>query len=234
MTATDPDYGIHNSRVSSEQRLFLSIIERSIIDLFGAVALIPNKEEATYEKHTALRFLTAEYGAWAKRREEICAIVGFDAATLRNRVIATLEGDDTAIEIFGDSQSFKQLTEARQLWANEKASAAKSQATRVARANVIKQRRDKRQAQANAAAIASKAQADREAMIEVERQLTTNERLLHILVDGPQSVRSFLFETAGDFSDAAIRKHLRELETRGFVERVGALWYHTGATEIAA
>lgn len=127
---TDPDFGQHNSRTPPEELLIFAVLSRAILDLFGPVALASNQAEGRKSRHEALRFLTDQSGAWAKRRTELCDAIGFDGDDVRARVIRVLEGDTKALDVYEGRGSLNHVEEARKLWEREKQARADAQTRR--------------------------------------------------------------------------------------------------------
>ena len=69
-------------------------------------------------RREAMAFLTARNGPWALRRQEECDYVGIDAAVLRSRVIAILEGKADIFTV--TEKSLQGVAAARALWAEVK------------------------------------------------------------------------------------------------------------------
>lgn len=127
---TDPDFGQHNSRTPPEELLIFAVLSRAILDLFGPTTLASNQAEGRKSRYEALRFLTDQSGAWAKRRTELCDAIGFDGDDVRARVMRVLEGDTKALDVYEGRGSLNHVEEARELWEREKQARADAQTRR--------------------------------------------------------------------------------------------------------
>jgi hypothetical protein len=122
---TDPDFGQYNSRTPPEELLIFAVLSRAILDLFGPTTLASNQAEGKQARFEAMRFLTDQSGAWAKRRTELCDAIGFNGDDVRARVVRVLEGDTKALDHYEGRGSLNHVEEARELWEREKAARAR-------------------------------------------------------------------------------------------------------------
>lgn len=98
-----------------EQALVFAIIAQAVSDLLGGTD--SNAHEGLVRRE-AMAFLTARNGPWALRRQEECDYVGIDAAVLRSRVIAILEGKADVFSV--TEKSLQGVAAARAMWAEVK------------------------------------------------------------------------------------------------------------------
>ncbi len=98
-----------------EQALVFAIIAQAVSDLLGGTE--SNAHEGLVRRD-AMAFLTARNGPWALRRQEECDYVGIDAAVLRSRVIAILEGKADVFSV--TEKSLQGVAAARAMWAEVK------------------------------------------------------------------------------------------------------------------
>jgi hypothetical protein len=115
-SATDPDYGHHDSRMPPETRFVRAILAQAVSDLFGSLSILTPHQQR-HERQDALLFLTATSGKWFEQRETFCSLVGIDPGIFRDRIVAILDGRSNASLPFDHGGHADGMAQARALWA---------------------------------------------------------------------------------------------------------------------
>lgn len=201
----DPDYGHHDSRDPPAVRLVHAIIARAVHDLLGAVGSNVEGSALDVARRDALVFLTASSGAWGDSRQRLCDSVGLCPDALRERIIAILEGDDSALKSYDGGAFLNQVDTARTMWAERKRPPAVITARLpriVYKEDVLPEARKP---------VRPKAHEIRSAIIDALR-------------DGPKSIREIGWSIDGVCDSTVIRKHLMDAVADGIVERDSIYW----------
>jgi len=109
------------ARYDRTQLLAHAVIRQAVLDLFSGTLSGASNEDEAFERHLALRFLTAS-GAdeWARAREHWCIMADVDPDMLRDQIVRVLDGE-REIDIEDRTYRLNGHDIARRLWANEKA-----------------------------------------------------------------------------------------------------------------
>lgn len=112
-----------SARFDRSELLAHAVIRQAVLDLFSKSLSGASNEDEAFERHLALRFLTASGDDdWARSREHWCQIADIDADELRIHILDVLEGH-RGIEFPSDDRAYRLNGHdiARALWAQEKA-----------------------------------------------------------------------------------------------------------------
>lgn len=221
---------------SPELRLVRAILAQAIQDAFGSTGSDSTHDTEADIRKAAVAFLTAERGACARDRNDLCELAGFDGVKLRKRVIAVLEGEDLP-NLFDDTRRNKDfLARARAIWAAQKTDAEATAAREAAHADWLTRRKadaEKRRAEAaaaerNAAAERAKATADEERRlakaIEQDAKIKQSAAILRHLREGPKTLRQLFFDMGGTMDKEALRWRLEKARKAGLAELDGTEW----------
>lgn len=214
-TAHDPEHGYHNSRTPPEHALIIAILGRAILDLFGSTGVTINPTEAANVRHEALRFLTDTTGGWAKRRSDLCDVVGIDGDDMRDRVVRVLEGGDISLDVFDARNTIATVEGARELWAYQKLAPEREQAAR-----------DERTRKVNARTQFERLELIRRAHqnSHMNKAHITETTIFEILRGGQKTIREILFALDGELETSAIRTRLVNLVEQSLVEHNTPFW----------
>lgn len=109
------------ARYDRTQLLAHAVIRQAVLDLFSGTLSGASNEDEAFERHLALRFLTATGNDdWARAREHWCIMADVDPDILRDQIVRVLEGE-REIDIEDRTYRLNGHDIARRLWANEKA-----------------------------------------------------------------------------------------------------------------
>jgi hypothetical protein len=95
-----------------ETQLYQAVLRQAVADLFTDSAA-GGAEEAKRNRTEALLFLTNGSGPWAHMRAEVCLVIDRDPETVRENIIAILDGAD--LPAYGQIRG-QGLEKARALW----------------------------------------------------------------------------------------------------------------------
>lgn len=213
---------------SAELRLVRAIIAQAVQDLFGA-CIDEGRTNKDHMREQTLTFLTADGGQHAKHRNDLCELAGFDGDALRSRIIAMLEGRlpaDFLLEGKG-RRDLKDIEAARAMWASKQASAAKAEATWLARTTATAAKRkaeaDHRDhvARQTAAAVAE-LEARLAAAIAADPKVQQATALIRALADGPMTSKQLCNVARLDYEPTMSR--LNRAAAVGLVQKVGRTW----------
>ncbi len=187
--------------------MIFSILSRAILDLFGSAGATSHAEEMEKTRSDALTFLTQETGAWARRRKELCEMVGMDSDLVRRRVVRVLEGDSSALDTYEGRGDLTHIDEARVFWeyekdAPERARIAAEKARRVRKLRSHKPKAT--HAPKVKAAISSRADVA---------------PIVFDLLTKPHKFKDLIIATGGDVSEHSIRNVLRSGTDDGSILR---------------
>lgn len=109
------------ARYDRTQLLAHAVIRQAVLDLFSGTLSGASNEDEAFERHLAMRFLTAS-GAdeWARAREHWCIMADVDPDMLRDQIVRVLDGE-REIDIEDRTYRLNGHDIARRLWADEKA-----------------------------------------------------------------------------------------------------------------
>lgn len=100
----------------AETQLYQAVLRQAVADLFTDSAAC-GVEEAKRNRKEALLFLTNGSRPWAHMRAEVCLVIDRDPNTVRENIIAILEGAD--LPAYGQIRG-QGLEKARALWAEHR------------------------------------------------------------------------------------------------------------------
>lgn len=82
------------ARYDRTQLLAHAVIRQAVLDLFSGTLSGASNEDEAFERHLAMRFLTAS-GAdeWARAREHWCIMADVDPDMLRDQIVRVLDGE---------------------------------------------------------------------------------------------------------------------------------------------
>lgn len=109
------------ARYDRTQLLAHAVIRQAVLDLFSGTLSGASNEDEAFERHLALRFLTATGSDdWAQARAAWCNLADVDPDILRDHIVRVLEGHRD-IDIEDRTYRLNGHHIARKLWADEKA-----------------------------------------------------------------------------------------------------------------
>lgn len=109
------------ARYDRTQLLAHAVIRQAVLDLFSTALSGASNEDEAFERHLALRFLTATGNDdWVMARRAWCGVADVDPDMLRDQIVRVLEGE-REIDIEDRTYRLNGHDIARRLWADEKA-----------------------------------------------------------------------------------------------------------------
>ncbi|MEP6018220.1 MAG: hypothetical protein ABJ251_07025 [Paracoccaceae bacterium] len=221
MSASDPDYGLHKARTTSGQRqLFAAILAQVVADLFSAIAT-NNAQKASNIRADALKWLTVEVGPVAEDRSIVCNAIDVDPDLIRATTIKILEAYNPVSE--RDERRLSHVHLAREMWDARKEVAARGEALRQARKEVIKARREaEKQRLPDDIAPEDAAPVHKVIQTKITGQLIT--QILDAIRAGNTTLREMNFYFEGELSQTALRRGLSAALDAGLVRKDGFDW----------
>ena len=96
-----------------EAALVTAIIMQAYRDLFASVRSDASASFTTQtDQDQAISFLTDQMGAYARHRNHLCSLIGWDGDVLADRVCAMMDGDDFPLPADKTPAAQKRHTEA--------------------------------------------------------------------------------------------------------------------------